>query len=79
MLIVNFAFAQNTDIKIIDSLKLELSKAKIDTVKINLLNELSRTNFYSNPMEGMRYGEIALNLATKMEWKKGMAIGRAHV
>lgn len=79
MLIVNFAFAQNTDIKIIDSLKLELSKAKIDTVKINLLNELSRTNFYSNPMEGMRYGEIALNLATKMEWKKGMAIANDHI
>lgn len=79
MLIVNFTFAQKTDIKIIDSLKLELKKATKDTVKINILNELSRKNFYSNPMEGMRYGEIALNLATKIKWKKGMAIANNHI
>lgn len=79
MLIVNLTFAQKTDIKIIDSLKLELKKAATDTVKINILNELSRKNFYSNPMEGMRYGEIALNLATKTKWKKGMAIANNHI
>lgn len=79
MLVVNFTFAQNTDIKIIDSLKIEFKKAKTDTVKINILNELSSKNFYSNPMEGMRYGEIALNLATKIKWKKGMAIANNHI
>jgi signal transduction histidine kinase len=72
-------FAQNSDTKIIDSLKLELRKSKIDTAKVNLLNELSRNNFYSDPMEGMRYGEIALNLASKIQWKKGMAIANDHI
>lgn len=72
-------FAQNSDTKIIDSSKLELRKSKIDTAKVNLLNELSRKNFYSNPMEGMRYGEIALNLASKIQWKKGMAIANDHL
>lgn len=72
-------FAQNSDTKIIDSLKLELRKSKIDTAKVNLLNELSRKNFYSDPMEGMRYGEIALNLASKIQWKKGMAIANDHL
>ena len=79
ILIGNFMFAQNSDTKIIDSLKLELRKSKIDTAKINLLNELSRNNFYSDPMEGMRYGEIALNLASKIQWKKGMAIANDHI
>ena len=30
-------------------------------------------------MEGMRYGEIALNLASKIQWKKGMAIANDHI
>lgn len=79
VLITTFTFAQNTDNKIIDSLKIELKKARTDTDKIKILNELAYKNLYSNPMEGMQYGEIALNLATKIKWKKGMSIANNHL
>ena len=58
---------------LIDSLLKELPKQKEDTNKVNILNGLSSAYRLSNPDEGIKYGQQELELATKLEWKKGMA------
>jgi len=65
-------FAQNK--RITDSLKTELSKAKEDTTKVNILNNLSSSLYLDDTKEGMRYADAALKLATKLKWNKGIGI-----
>ncbi|MCD6012275.1 MAG: hypothetical protein K0Q79_2137 [Flavipsychrobacter sp.] len=57
----------------IDSLLAELPKAKEDTNKVKLLRNLSLGFVDSNPDEGLKYGQQELELATKLDWKKGIA------
>ena len=57
----------------IDSLQALLPIAKEDTSKVNLLNDLSFTFYSINPDEGIYYGKQGLELAEKLNWKKGMA------
>lgn len=73
------SFAQNKEEKKLDSLKIELKKAKIDTVKINILNEICSLYFYNKPKIGINYSQRALNLSEKIYWKKGMAIAHNHM
>ena len=61
---------------LIDSLLKELPKQKEDTNKVNLLTATSFAYYSINPDEGIKYGQQALALATKLEWKKG--IGNAN-
>ena len=58
---------------LIDSLLTQLPKAKEDTTKVMLLNDLSLTFYSINPDEGLKYGEQGLKLAEKLKWKRGMA------
>ena len=58
---------------LIDSLLRELPKAPDDTGKVNVLTALSFSYSFINPDEGIRYGEQSLDLAAKLQWKKGMA------
>jgi len=57
----------------LDALKESLQKATADTTKINILNRLASSYFYTSPKEGIPYGEKALKLAKKINWKKGIA------
>jgi len=57
----------------IDSMLLVLPNSQEDTNKVRLLNNLSFTYFAINPDEGIKYGQQALALATRLDWKKGMA------
>lgn len=79
MLAVNISFAQNEANKIIDSLNTELIKAKEDTSKVTILNQLTSNNFYQKPKIATEYGQKALNLATKIKWIKGMAIANSNL
>jgi signal transduction histidine kinase len=79
MLTVSCSFAQNKEEKIVDSLKIELKKTKIDTVKINILNEICRYYFYESPVIGLEYSETALDLSKKIKWKKGIAVAYNHL
>ena len=79
MLAVNISFAQNETNKIIDSLNTELIKAKEDTSKVNILNQLTSNNFYQKPKIATQYGIKALKLASKINWKKGMAIANNNL
>ncbi|ULQ51756.1 tetratricopeptide repeat-containing sensor histidine kinase [Flavihumibacter fluvii] len=58
---------------LIDSLITEIAKAKEDTNKVILLNDLSLTYYSINPDDGLKYGQQGLALAEKLNWKLGMA------
>lgn len=70
-------FAQKQTL--VDSLLAELSNAKEDTVKIKILNTLSLKVHQTNPDEGLRYGKEALELAEKLQWKKGIATAKLTI
>jgi tetratricopeptide (TPR) repeat protein len=57
----------------IDSLLSQLPKSSEDTNKVKLLNDLSFTYNSIDPDEGLKYGNEGLQLAGKLNWKKGMA------
>lgn len=57
----------------IDSLLSQIPKAIEDTNKVKLLNDLSFTYNSIDPDEGLKYGNEGLQLAKKLNWKKGMA------
>lgn len=56
-----------------DSLKQILSATTIDTVKVNVLNEISFHYRGNAPLEAMRYAIQAKELAEKSNFKKGLA------
>jgi tetratricopeptide (TPR) repeat protein len=66
-------YAQKQGQPLIDSLLKELPKQKEDTNKVNIINELSREYRPVNPDEGIKYAIQALELATKLDWQKGIA------
>ena len=57
----------------IDSLLTQLPEAREDSNKVILLNDLGFTYNSINPDEGLKYGGLGLQLAQKLNWKKGMA------
>ena len=57
----------------LDSLLTQIPKTTEDTNKVNLLNDLSFTYNSINPDEGLKFGKQAIELAEKLNWKKGMA------
>jgi adenylate cyclase len=66
-------FAQERVQQLIDSLLIELNKAKVDTHKITLLNKIAYSYPYINPDIGLKYGQQSLALAEKLVWSKGVA------
>ncbi|MBS1772872.1 MAG: tetratricopeptide repeat protein [Bacteroidetes bacterium] len=59
----------------VDSLIAELPKAKQDTNKFNLLQEISNIYFKQNPDLGIKYGKEALDLATEIHYEYGCMKG----
>ena len=66
-------YKPKTEKETIDSLENELPKAKEDTNKVNLLNNIAyqKRNFASN--ECIKLGELAKTLSEKLHWLKGIA------
>lgn len=56
----------------IDSVKLEIAKAKEDTSKAKLLYKLSYMYVGINSDEGIKYGQQGFDLSEKFGWGKGM-------
>jgi tetratricopeptide (TPR) repeat protein len=74
VLCVFFCGAQSTNPEFfIDSLKNELSKAKTDTARINLLDLLSFNYHRFDFNVGLEYGHKAESLSVKINWKRGIA------
>jgi adenylate cyclase len=63
-----------------DSLLKVLVKAKEDTVKVKLLNMLAKNYCYQFKMDmGLMYGNKALQLATRLKWKRGIMLSHISV
>ena len=58
---------------LIDSLITQIAKAKEDTNKVIMLNDLSRAYYSINPDEGLKVGQQGLALAENLNWKLGKA------
>src|SRR4030095_14464038 len=56
---------------LIDSLLTQLPRAKEDTNKVMLLNDLGLAFYSINPDEGLKFGQQGLTLAEKLNWKRG--------
>lgn len=72
-------YAQKQGQAKIDSLLQELPKQKEDTNKVNLLNNLSNTYSNNNTDEGIKYGQVSVALAEKLNWKKGIANANLNI
>ena len=79
ILCIKMVIAQKQGTARIDSLLTELPKAKSDTNKVNLLNDLSYTFSRLNPMQGIKYGNQALELSNKLNWEKGAASAQCNI
>jgi len=56
----------------IDSLLTEVPRAKEDTNKVKLLNNICASYYNASKEEALKYGEQAAELAQKLDWKKGL-------
>jgi len=58
---------------LIDSLRIELPRAKEDTSKVTILNRISFTYADIDPDTGLKYATQGMDLAEKLKWEKGIA------
>ncbi len=72
----NFSFGQQSEI---DSLIKVLKTSKEDSNKVNVLCDLCWYSKSLDVKKALDYGNEALNLATKIEYKKGMALAYNHL
>ena len=63
----------------IDSLKNVLSKAKTDTEKIKIMNDISRRYWNKNNSISLQYSKRALEKSTEINYKKGVAMSLANI
>jgi serine phosphatase RsbU (regulator of sigma subunit)/Tfp pilus assembly protein PilF len=66
--------AESQQPKDVDLLLEQLSKAKEDTNKVNILNDLCDLIERSDPKKALDYGEQALMLAEKLGFKRGITV-----
>ncbi len=72
-------YAQVEGQAFIDSLLIQLPNQKEDTNKVMLFMKLSGYNATITPDEGIKYGQQGLELATKLNWKKGIAMAYSQL
>jgi class 3 adenylate cyclase len=56
-----------------DSLRLALGSVSADTMRVNILVDLGRTLYRTSPSEALQYCHEAIELARKLDFKKGLA------
>lgn len=71
---ISQVFAQKTGTEKADSLFQELQKAKQDTNKVNILNNIAETIIRINPDLSRQFATDALNLSKELKWEKGQAL-----
>lgn len=62
-----------------DSIKTLLSKAKVDSTKVNLMNALSKSYFSGNPDTAIKIGITSKNLAAQIKFKPGQALALKNI
>ena len=66
-------YAQKQGQAHVDSMLQELPRQKEDTDKVKLLQDISYSYCTINPDQGLIYGQQALTLATKLNWRRGIS------
>ncbi len=73
-------YSQKQGQELIDSLQMELGYTKEDTVKVNILNQLSRQFFLiANYNTALSLGDQSLELAKQIQFKRGTAIAYKNI
>ncbi|HEV8082001.1 MAG TPA: tetratricopeptide repeat-containing sensor histidine kinase [Chitinophagaceae bacterium] len=72
----SLCFSQNN---YVDSLRLIVSKSRGDTSKVNNLLQLSKAYISSSSQEAIKYGNEALNLSQKLNYKSGKAYALKNI
>jgi tetratricopeptide (TPR) repeat protein len=72
-------FARKQGQPLIDSLQIALSRAAEDTNRVKLLTDISYSYYVVVPDSGIVYGQKALELASKLGWKKGIAFAHNDI
>ena len=62
-----------------DSIKTLLSKARVDSTKVNLMNALSKSYFSGNPDTAIKIGITSKNLAAQIKFKPGQALALKNI
>ncbi len=82
-IIVNFLFLiclqANAQLSVADSLKKLLSAKITDTVRVNLLNELSKSFFNDNPDTSVTIALSSKKLAEQIKYKSGIALALKYM
>lgn len=76
MLIASHGFCQDRQL---DSLLRVVQSLPDDTGKVNTLNILSKKHFGSDPDKTITYGQQAADLATKLDFKPGLALASKNI
>ncbi len=79
LFIPSLAFAQKQGQSFLDSLLRELPQTRNDTNKVKMLDLISIKFTRINTDSGIRYGTLALELAEKLGWEKGIAISYRYI
>ncbi len=76
LLLLSFshAYGQKQGHDLVDSLLKNLEKAQNDSARVRILTQASMHCKNFNPNDGIKYGYEALDLASSMNWKKGIAL-----
>ncbi len=73
ILVINFSLVFTGQQNPVDSLKAVIETTKIDTVKVNALNEIANVLRGRNNEQALQYAEQALVLSKKINYNKGTA------
>lgn len=71
LLLISLAAYGGGHVSLASMLK-RLKRQKEDTTRVNLLAGIAEAYASQNPDEGIRYGEKALDLADRLQWKPGL-------
>ena len=73
LLISTISFSQKSEKEKIDSLKVALTHTKVDTLQINILNQLAALHYYKDSKKSIEYSRKALSLSKKINYQRGIA------
>src|SRR5262245_19859643 len=76
MMLSMAGYARKQGQELIDSLQRELRtnlNKREDSIKVKVLNRISHEMRATDPDEGLKYADMALQLAEKLNWKPGIS------
>ncbi len=74
-LFLHVIFCHSQTYKNLDSLLIEYNKRPIDTIKVNLADEILQNLTYTDPERAYKFGHNMVNMSKKLNYKSGIARG----